>query len=236
MQRCGVVWEINRDQGCRSAAILQRAGADRTTTVTRVYCSARCLGAIQTQVGSCEETGRGGVREQGRQQWGPGAGARAGCAGWLGGCLPFSFEMMFVLWHPAVSIVISHNIIACFVTLTIRVASHKRIKRNPGFTFSPQKCCLPFYFMLPCFPGLLWYFTLVCMTLQLVTNSKCVFSKGKIWWESNSQSQFLIPKSVPQSCSAIWSYFYLCKNRKRKELSKVKVTGPGEVALVMRLG
>lgn len=103
LPRCGVVWGNNSSLGCRSVVLLQRAGrGNRTTRVTCDYCSTRCRGAIQDQGGPREETGGGWA-------WG---GARTGRKLGRGrsSSLSLLFEMMFVLWHSAASIVISHNI------------------------------------------------------------------------------------------------------------------------------
>lgn len=115
-------------QGWGSVVILQRAGADRTTTGIRVYCSTRCLGAIQTQPGCCEESSRRRRcvgRGRGRGQQGPRTGEEQG-ARQAGRQPSLLFRMMFVFWHPASSIVISHNITASLGSRTILVASHKR--------------------------------------------------------------------------------------------------------------
>lgn len=101
--------------------------------------------------------------------------------------------------------------------------------------FLLQKCSLSFYSARQCFPWLPWYFPFVYMTLPLVTSFKCVFTKRKVRLENNPRSQFFLPKSVPQSCPTIWSYFYLCKCGKRGDISKVNVTRPGEFAWVVRL-
>lgn len=61
-----------------------------------------------------------------------------------------------------------------------------------------------------------WYFPLVSMTLRSVTSAKCVFSKRKFHLENSSQFQFFLPKSVPQSCSTIWSYFCVNVGKRRK--------------------
>lgn len=132
----------------------QRAGADRTTTAVRVYCSARCERAIRAETGSREETGqaRGVGRAGGRGQ----CGAReCGLAGLPGGLLSCPVWDLFVLRHPAGSIVMSHNTGPAQHPSIIRVASLiKGRKQSPDLHFFLQKRSRPFHSAWPCFPCL----------------------------------------------------------------------------------
>lgn len=230
MQKWGVVWEVNSSQGWRSAIVSQRAGADRTTTVIHVYCSTRCLRAIQTQPGAREEMGSPGAwgARQNSEDPGQRESRICGLTALLGGptpvCImtPCRAHCYFSQHGPA-----SARWPAGWPLI--------KGKKQALDLFLLQKCSLSFYSVLPCFPWLPWYFPFVYMTLPLVTSFKCVFTKRKVRLANNPQSQFFLPKSVPQSCPTIWSYFYLCKCGKRGDISKVNVTRPGSFAWVVRL-
>ena len=71
-----------------------KSRADRTTAVTRVYCSTRCWGAIQTPPGSCEEGNGGGVWGERERTLRTQDRGRAGQAGRQPSLL---FGMLFVL-------------------------------------------------------------------------------------------------------------------------------------------
>ena len=174
--------------GCRSAVISQSSGADRPTTVAHAYCSTRCWRAIRAQPGSSEKMR--GVGREAEDREDPGMGT-----GWVARQPSLLFETVFGLWRPRVSIVISHNIMACFSILTIWVAARKRQRRNPWFPFFLQKCSLPFYSR----------FASVYTTLQLVTSSQCIFTKRKVRLENRSQSQFFPLKSVLLNPKLFWS-------------------------------
>lgn len=136
LRRCGVVWENNSILCCRSAVILQKSGADRTTTVICVYHSTRCQGPSRTNQDHAKKLPEEGYGV-GRRQWRPGAGGEAASYSLL-------FKMMFALWHPAPSIVIFHNIMASLAPWPSGWPLIKGKKRNPWFILFLQKCSLPF--------------------------------------------------------------------------------------------
>lgn len=140
------VWESDPGPGCTGFT----ASGDRTTRVTRVYCSTRCLGTIQAQPRTYEEcSGRGLVGR--RRGWGEAWAGNRQAARTSSEQPCLLLEMVFVLRHPAVSVVIFHNIAACVGTLTIRVAPHKREKKALIYILPPAM--LPaFLFMWPCSP------------------------------------------------------------------------------------
>ena len=105
LQRCGVVWENNFILCYRSVVIFTESWGWQDHHSHLCLSFNQVSGAIQDQPGSCEETVRGGV-------WGGERTVRTRGRG--RDCLPsLLFKMMFALWHPATSIVISHNIMAC---------------------------------------------------------------------------------------------------------------------------
>jgi len=127
-------------------------GGDRTTTVICVYCSTRCQGPSRTKDDHMKkpEDGRG----LGQGQRGPGTREKQ---------LPLPpvgddvCVMTFCRLHCCFS---QHH--GPLGTLTIRVAAHKRKKRNPGFTLFLQKRSLAFLFRVAMFslPTLIFLFHL----------------------------------------------------------------------------
>lgn len=141
MWSCGLVWEVNSSQAVDLWSfhkVLGLTGPPQSLLfivqpgVWGPLGPSRIMGRSE----GCGEGGRGqGEPGQAEQSWGP-----AGCQ-----AASLLLEMVFVLWHPPVSIVVSHNSMACFSSLAIRVASHHRHKRSLWMTFFLHKRSLPFY-------------------------------------------------------------------------------------------
>lgn len=116
--------------------------------------------------------------------------------------LSLLFEMMFVLWHSAASIVISHNIMGRLAPWPSGWPLIKGKKETLDLLSSFRNVPLPFYSVWPCFPCQPWYFSFIYMTLPLVTSSKCVFVKRRLAWKItpklNASSQNLCLKAAPQ--------------------------------------
>ena len=147
-----MVWENNCSLGYRWAVLLRRAGGDRTTTVVCVYCSPGVGGPSRAGEGPVkkpEEGGRG-VGRTGRTRDGEKQRPLPPAADDV--CV-----MTFCRLHCCFS---QHH--GPLGTLTIRVAAHKREKRNPGFTLFLQKRSLAFLLRVAMFslPTLIFPFHL----------------------------------------------------------------------------
>lgn len=133
-QRCGVVWEISSGRGSRSVLFYKEQGLTWPphSFVFIVQPGAWGPSRPPPPPGSCEEGNGGEVWRKGertlRTQ------DRVNRTGW---------EAAFPPIRDAVCIMTSCSLHCYFSQhhgLTIPVASHKRKKRNPWFTFSLQKC------------------------------------------------------------------------------------------------
>lgn len=153
VQSCGAVWENSSSLGCRSAVILQRAGADRTTP-SFVFIVRPGVGGHPGPTRILRRNWQGRGMGWGEDREDPGPWGRGGGARLAGKRAPSLLsEMLFALWHPAASTVISHNITACLAPLPSGWPLIKGKKQKPLIYTPPSE-------RLPAFPPRVAMFSL----------------------------------------------------------------------------
>lgn len=107
---------------------------------------------------------------------------------------------LFVLRHPAVSIVFSHNTMTLSGTLTIRVAPHKGTREPPDLCSSLRgaPACAPRVAVIP-LPTLMFHSHLHNLSTDGPQAPNLCSSRGKSGWKM-IPTHVLLPKHVPQTC------------------------------------